>query len=301
MSDQKILITGGTGLLGKSITKELMAKGHEVVILSRKEDLSGEVKQYAWDINSGKLDERALEGVDTIIHLAGASIADGRWTASRKKVLLDSRVKTAKLLSDTVINNDLPVKNVISASAIGIYGDRGDEWLFENSHGDTKWISQLCDDWEASIDPFTEWGIRTVNMRIGIVLTTEGGALPKLTQGAKMGVNPILGNGKQWYSWIHIEDLVGAFMKAIENEKIFGSLNVVSPYPATNEEMTLAIEKALGKKTFKPKMPAFLMKLGMGKMSSIVLDSARVSSEKLQSLGYVFKFPELDAALKDLL
>jgi len=296
-----ILITGGSGLVGNALTETLLHKGHIVSWLSRTENLSKPVKQYRWDIEQNYIDEKAFENVDTIVHLAGAGIADKRWTASRKRVIRDSRIKSLELITKTITEKDLPVKNLISASAIGIYGDRGEELLFEDSSPEKNWLAKVCIDWEGAVDPLTEWGLRTAIVRIGLVLSNKAGALPKLLGPIKKSINPTLGSGEQYYSWIHIDDLTGIFIKIIEDHKLIGTYNAVAPNPATYNTLVKQLEEILNKKTFSPKVPGLFMKLGLGQMARIVLDSAKVSSKKIIEKGYQFKFDKLNPALKDLL
>jgi len=296
-----ILITGGSGLVGRSLTEKLLHKGHTVNWLSRSENLTGSIKQYRWDIEQSYIDEKAFESVDTIVHLAGAGIADKRWTTSRKKLIRDSRIKSLELLTNWITEKSLPIKNFISTSAVGIYGDRGDELLFEDSSPEKNWLAQVCKDWEVAVDPLTEWGLRTAIVRIGIVLSTAGGALPKLLDPIKKGINPTLGSGNQFYSWIHLDDLTGIFTKIIEDDKLIGTYNAVAPNPATYNFLVKGLAEILNKKTFSPKVPEFFMKLGLGQMARIVLDSANVSAKKIMDKGYQFKFDSLNAALKDLL
>jgi len=297
----KILITGATGLIGQQLGKNLIADGEEVVGLSRKENLDTEIPLYQWNIKKEHIDERALNGVKTIIHLAGAPIADEYWTYKRKEVLYDSRIKATNLLADTIMKNDLPVKNFISASAIGIYGNRGEEWLCEESSTEKNWLARLCKDWEASVDPLTEWGLRTACIRIGIVLAKNGGALDKMLPPIKKGINPVLGGGKQYYSWIHIDDLTGIFKYLINHPELFGVYNAVAPNPVRFKTFIESIENVLGKKTIKPPVPKFALRFAMGGMSKIVLDSARVSADKIIQKGYEFKYPDLDGAMQAIL
>lgn len=295
-----VLITGASGLIGKRLTELLVKDNIEVRHLSRSKKEDSSIPVYQWNIKEMTIEEGALNDVETVIHLAGASIASGRWTSSRKKELISSRIDSANLLAKYILKEDSSVKNFISANAIGIYGSREDEWLYESSALEDDWLARLCKDWEQATDQFTEWGIRTASMRIGLVMATEGGALAKLLGPAKLGVNPILGNGKQWYSWIHIDDIVNAMYHLIKNESLNGPFNLVAPNPVTQKAMAEAIDTALNKKTIKPFSPAFMMKLAMGQMAQIVLQSARVSSEKLESSGFSFRYKNIDEALKDL-
>ena len=298
---KKVLITGGTGLLGSEISKLFIKQGNEVCFLSRTEDLTADIKRYKWDIENATIDIKAFDGVTDIIHLAGAGVADKRWTASRKKVIEDSRIESANLLSKTIIENDLPIKSYISASAIGIYGDRDDEWLYENSAIENNWLAEVCEKWEATCDPITEFGIRTACVRIGLVMSNKGGALSKLTTGVKLGVNPILGDGKQYYSWIHVADLASIFVYVLNDEKIIGPINAVAPNPVNNKTFTIAIQKAMKKNPLNPTMPKKVMQFALGEMSSVLFDSARVSADLIQQKGYEFEFTVIDAALSNLL
>jgi len=296
----KILITGGTGLVGQQLSQKLLAEGKEVCWLSRTPKQDTAIPQYIWDVEAGIIDKKAFKGVDTIVHLAGAPIADKRWTAARKKAIYNSRIKSTELLTKYIVEGELLVKTFISASAIGIYGDRGDEWLYENSSEEKNWLAKVCCDWEAAVDPMTEWGLRTACVRIGLVLAKEGGALSKMLPPLKMGINPILGSGGQYYSWIHIDDLVGIFEQLVDDENLFGIFNAVAPNPVTFKEFIIALGNALGKKTFKPRVPEKLMKLMMGDMSQVLFDSARVSSKKIEGKGYKFKYSTINEALPDL-
>lgn len=288
-------------MVGQALTKKLLANGHTVSWLSRTENLTNSIKQYRWDIEQNYIDEKAFNNIDTIVHLAGAGIADKRWTNSRKKIIRDSRIKSLELLTQIITKNELPIKNFISTSAIGIYGDRGEEELFEESSPEKNWLANICKDWEAAVDPLTEWGLRTAIIRVGIVLSTKGGALPKLLDPIKKGINPTLGDGKQYYSWIHLDDLAGIFIKIIEDQKLIGTYNAVSPTPATFNTVVKEMATVLNKKTLNPKVPSLFIRLGLGQMASIVLDSAKVSSQKIMDKGYQFKFNNLNAALKNLL
>jgi len=297
---RKVLITGGTGLVGTAISKSLLAEGHQVCFLSRKENLNADIKRYKWNIVKGEIDINAFTEVTDIFHLAGAGVADKRWTANRKKEIEDSRIASANLLSKTIIDHELPIQTFISASAIGIYGDRGNEWLFENSAPESNWLAEVCKQWEAATDVLTEWGIRTANVRIGLVMA-DGGALAKLKTGVKLGVNPILGDGKQYYSWIHIDDLVGIFLHILNNENLFGPINAVAPAPVNNKAFTIAIQNAMGKKALNPTMPKKIMSLALGDMASVLFDSARVSADLIQEKGYQFKYEKIDNALTNIL
>ncbi len=297
----KILITGVTGLVGQHLAKTLVEEGKEIVGLSRKENLNADIPLYKWNIKEAFVDERALQGVDTIVHLAGASIAEKHWTYKQKELIYNSRIHSTNLLANTIIENDLPVKTFISASAIGIYGNRGEEWLCEESSPEKNWLARVCADWEAALEPLTEWGLRTACARIGIVLAKNGGALSKMLPPIKKGINPVLGSGEQIYSWIHIDDLTGIFMHLVNQPNLLGTFNAVAPNPVPFKTFVKSIENALGKKTIKPPTPKFALRFAMGEMSQIVLDSAKVSADKIIEKGYVFQYPELDEAMQAVL
>ena len=299
---QKVLITGGTGLIGSRLTELLLEKGYEVAYLSRRKLEGVRVKVYLWDLEKGYVAEEAIREADCIIHLAGAGVADERWTSSRKKEILESRTRSSRLLYEGLQRTPNQVKTLLSASAIGIYGgDRGEELLTETSSPGNDFLAGVTKAWEGAVQPVTGLGIRTVLLRIGIVLSDKGGALAKMAQPVRLGAGSPLGSGKQWVSWIHVDDLCRLFVYCLENPHVQGSYNAVAPEPATNEVLTKQIAEVLGKPLFMPNVPAFALKLAVGEMAATVLGSAKVSSQKITQAGFTYRFPGLTPALRDLL
>ena len=300
-----ILITGGTGLIGRALTKALLERNYRVVILTRnvKRMDSPDIKlRYVqWDADKQLIDNKAISEADYIIHLAGAGVADKRWTEKRKKEIVDSRVNSSKLIVDALKTVSDKVKAVISASAIGWYGEGGDARQFEESDppaGD--FLGQTCKQWEESIEPVTQLGIRLVKLRTGIVLSKEGGAIKEFIRPMKFGVAAILGTGKQIISWIHIDDLVNMYITAIENEKMSGAYNAVAPNPVSNKELTLQLAKKRKNFFIPVHVPSFILKLVLGEMSIEVLKSATVSSNKIQESGFLFKYATINEALEKI-
>lgn len=299
-SNRNILITGASGLIGTRLIKNLLEKGHRVSVLSRQASNFRGVSTYNWDIDKQLIDLKAFEGVDTIIHLAGAGIADKRWTKQRKQEIVDSRIRSTQLLYHTIEAIKAPIKTFISASAVGFYGDRDDEILYEKSEGGTGFLADCCKQWEAAVDQGLKSGIRVVKLRIGIVLSKQGGALSELARPVSFFVGAPLGSGKQWMPWIHLTDLVSIFEKAIENPDYSGTFNACTPYPVTNYEFT----KILAKKLFRPvwpvNVPEFVLKTMLGEMSTVILNSTRTSPQKLMDMGFRFRYQGLDAALSEI-
>ncbi len=297
----KVLIGGGTGLIGMRLSQVLKQKGYEVIHLSRKRDLTATFPRYAWDVTTGEFDEEAFHGVDYVINLAGAGIADKRWTASRKQLIIESRVKSMQLFHEAFkITGKLP-KAFIAASATGLYGNRDEEWLTENSAPGTGFLSESTQAWEKSITEMKSLNTRLVTIRIGIVLSLKGGAFPQLRMPQKFGIGAYFSNGRQYYPWIHIDDICAIFVKSIEDDRMKGIFNGVAPNPATNIEVTKAIAKAKNRKVLMMPVPSFLLRIGLGEMADVILTSARVSSQKLLDQGFEFKFPNLTTALEALL
>ncbi|WP_259070000.1 TIGR01777 family oxidoreductase [Mucilaginibacter sp. X4EP1] len=300
MNKQKsILLTGGTGLIGLSLTKQLLEKGYAVSHLSRSPGKDERVKTFLWDIDKGLIDEHCIDGVDIIIHLAGAGIADKPWTAERKRELVDSRTKSISLIYELLRKKKHRVKSIISASATGYYSDRGDELLTEESLPNTDFMAQCCIDWEAAVNEGKELDLRIVKYRTGVVLDTVG-ALAKMAMPIKLFVGSPLGSGKQWIPWIHWQDVVDMYLFAIENEELEGIYNMVAPHAVTNRQLTQAVAKQLRKPLWAPNVPAFLLKLIMGEMSTLVLGSTKVSAQKITDAGFEFKYPEIAPALKQI-
>jgi uncharacterized protein (TIGR01777 family) len=297
---RSILITGGSGLVGQHLSRLLQAKGYEVRHLSRKPTGKETYPTYRWDIARGELDADALRGLYGIIHLAGAGIADGRWTEKRRAEILSSRVDGLRLLHRAMPPDQRPAV-MVSASAIGYYGHRGDETLHENASpqmGD--FLSDTCVRWESALEPFSAEGIRTVRLRIGIVLSSQGGALAKMLPSYPLGVGAYFGDGQQWYSWIHLDDLCRMFVFALENEAINGVYHAVSPHPLRNRDFARAVGEGLGKKVLLLPVPVCALRLAMGQMADVVLHSTRADAEKIRAAGFRFEFDDVAKAVADL-
>lgn len=297
---KKILITGASGLIGGGLIKNFLDKGYEVSILSRTPSIIKSVKVYLWDIKKQEMDVKALEGIDTIIHLSGAAIADKRWTKHRKQEIISSRVDSTRLLYKTILATKTPIKTLISASAVGYYGDRKDEILREDSKAGTDFLADCCKQWESAVDEGAKMGIRVVKLRMGIVLSKKGGALSELARPVSFFVGAALGSGKQWMPWIHFSDLFSIFEKAIENKAFIGAFNACSPFPVTNFEFT----KILAKKLFRPlwpiKVPSFILRIILGEMSAVILNSNRCIPKKLIDSDFRFRYPSLGEALNEI-
>lgn len=295
-----ILITGGSGLLGRQLTRALLGKGYTVSHLSRKPGNNPQVKTYVWDVHKGIIDKHCIDGIDTIVHLAGAGIADKRWTESRKKELINSRTESIRLIYNLLKKKEHQVTSVISASGIGYYSNRGDELMTETSPPLNDFISRCCIEWENAVDEGGQLGLRTLKFRTGVVLDKDGGALPQLTRPVKLYVGSPIGNGKQWIPWIHWFDVLNMYLFGIENKELSGVYNMAAPNPVTNKQLTQAIAKQLHKPLWAPNVPAFLLKLMLGEMSTIVLSGTKVSSQKIQDAGFIFKFTEVATALNEI-
>jgi uncharacterized protein len=295
-----IVITGGNGLIGRHITRLLLQKGHRVFHLGRTIRQIEGVQSFSWDLKNKLIDAGCLEQADHIIHLAGTGIADERWTVNRKNEIINSRVETANLIFDYLSKNKNNVRSFISASATGIYGNRGNDLLTEESVTAHDFLATTCKLWEKAASRFEEQNKRVVKLRLGVVLDKEGGALPKLAQPMKFFIHPILGNGNQIYSWVHINDVARAFIFAVENEKMNGVYNIAAPNPVDYKTFSLALAKALHKITLTVPAPKFLLNIMLGEMASTVTGSANVSSEKIRKAGFVFEFEKLEDALKNI-
>jgi uncharacterized protein len=298
---ETVLITGGTGLIGRHLCKKLKEKGYNVALLSRKSNPYDDIPVYSWDPDKNMIDPEAISTADYIIHLAGAGIGDKRWTKKRRELISDSRIKTCELLFNKVQESGTKLKAFISASGIGYYGAVTSDKIFsetDNPSGD--FIGEICRQWEHSADRFEESRIRTVKIRTGIVLTKKGGALARMTTTVKMGIGSALGSGRQYIPWIHIDDLCNIYMKAIGDSSMIGAYNAVAPEHVTNREFMRTLAKVFEKPFFSPAVPSFALKILFGKMSGILLNGSRVSAGKIISAGYNFEFPDLENALKNL-
>lgn len=297
---QHILLTGASGLIGRQLTQALLNKGYTVSHLSRKPKNDSPVKVYLWDIHKGTIDEQCMNGVDIIIHLAGAGIAETRWTESRKKELIDSRVKSIELIYQVLKQKPHQVKKVISASATGYYGNRSDELLTEDSKAGEGFLSECCIAWEKAVDEGKVLGLDILKFRTGVVLSKDGGALPKLATPVKLYIGSPLGNGLQWIPWIHENDVIKMYLYGVEHPDLTGTCNMAAPLPVTNAQLTKAVAHQLKKPLWAPKVPAFLLKLLLGEMAVVVLGSTRTSAIKIEQEGFQFQYPNIETALKEI-
>ncbi|NOY05419.1 MAG: TIGR01777 family protein [Chlorobi bacterium] len=296
----KVLVSGSTGLIGSALVSLLRSKGYEVIRLVREKSLPDENATY-WDIPSGHIETKELEGMDAVVHLTGANLSAGRWTEKRKAAFHESRVRATRVLSDALAGLERPPGVFISASAIGYYGNRGSEKLSEDSPSGTGFLAELCRQWEDATNPAKAKGIRVVTARIGVVLSPRGGALKKLLPFFRLGLGGKMGGGAQYMSWISIHDLVRAFQYCLSHEDLCGLVNFVAPNPVTNAEFTRALATACRRPALLP-VPGWVLKLMFGEMAEeTILSSARVLPEKLRASGFDFHFPELQKALRHLL
>lgn len=300
-TERTVLLCGGSGLIGRRLQTLLTERGYTVLVLSRSK--SDQPNRFYWDPSQGFLNIDALNA-GHIVNLAGAGVADKKWSTKRKAEIINSRVDSADILYKKLTERKRYPNSYISASAIGYYGDRGDELLTEDSASGQGFLAETTSRWEEAADRFTRLGIRTVKLRIGVVLANGGGALQKLVTPIRLMAGAPLGSGQQYMSWIHIDDVCEMIIAAIENDnkQWSGPVNLVAPTAVTNAEITRAIAGVLGKPLILPNVPAFALRLAMGEMADIVLESARVAPERaLNELKYEFRYPELDAALRNLL
>jgi uncharacterized protein (TIGR01777 family) len=299
-----ICITGGTGLIGTALSQYLSAKGHAIIILSRtaKPSSTKGITYAAWNVEAETIDGDTIASSDYIIHLAGAGVADKRWTVKRKTEILNSRVHGGKLLVKALKEIPNKVKAVISSSAIGWYGPDTGKPFVESAQPYTDFLGETCKQWEEAIDPVSAIGKRLVKLRTGIVLSNNGGALKEFKSPLRFGLAAILGSGSQMISWIHIDDLCRMYEFAMENENISGIFNAIAPKPVTNKDLTVTLAKKMrGNAFITAPVPSFVLKIVLGEMSIEVLKSATVSSAKIQSAGFQFLYPTIDAALNELI
>jgi len=296
-----ILITGGTGLIGNALSKKLIASGHEVRILSRNPKSNGTIKAFRWNVESGTIDEAAFDGIDHIVHLAGSGIADKRWTDARKKDLIDSRVESMKLITDVVKKKNIHLKSFVGASAIGIYGMNTSEKIYaETDKGTSDFLSHICEVWENSYKEIESLSEKNTILRIGVVLSENGGALKRLLPLFRFGLGSAVGSGRQYMPWIHVDDMVSVIYEALFNAQLKGIYNAVALEHMTNSAFSKALAKSLYKPFFMPNVPAFLMKLVFGEMANVLLEGSRVNDQKLLNTGFSFKYPTISAALKKI-
>lgn len=301
------LITGGTGMVGSALTQRLIRSGHSVVILTRRARPSNHpsIRYLGWDPFQSWLEESAIREADYIIHLAGANVAEKRWTAKRKQEILESRVRSGEFLVESLQKIPNRVKAVLSASAQGWYGADSvipnSKPFVESDPAHSDFLGSTCQSWEKSVHPLSSMGIRLIQLRIGIVLSTTGGALAEFIKPVRFGLSPILGNGQQVISWIHLEDLTQLMEWALMQESVSGVYNAAAPNPVSNRSLMKALAHACSRPFVPVPVPAFLLKLILGEMSIEVLKSTTMSVEKIQRAGFSFQFPQIESALKDLL
>ena len=294
---EKVLITGGSGLIGRRLSFLLKSRGYEVRILSRSNNPKNNYKTFVWNVSEQYINESAFEGLNHIIHLAGAGIADKRWSEKRKKEIIASRVASTNLLYNSVKRLKTPLNSFISASATGYYGAVTSETIFEEKDKPAKdFLGKVCSLWEDSIFQFNEIKIRTVALRTGIVLSKDGGALKKM----KTPIITSLGNGKQYMPWIHIDDLCELYIKAIEDEQFKGAFNAVSPEHISNLSFSKKISKIFNYPFLALGAPSLILQIVFGEMSTIILNGSRISANKIKQAGFKFKFENLEKALKNL-
>lgn len=296
----KILLTGATGFIGSALAPFLKDHGHDVYKLVRNRN-SGNPSDIYWDPAAGVLAPESLEGFDAVINMSGENLADGRWTESKKQRILSSRVKSTQLLSDCMNNLRKPPNVFVSFSAIGYYGSRGDSLLTELSSDDTTFLSRVCRLWEDAASGAEKHGIRVVRLRLGVVLSSKGGALAKMLPPFKMWLGGPLGTGEQYMSWIALDDLLAAILHVIQTKTLSGAVNAVAPNPVTNAEFTKTLGAVLKVPTLF-RVPAFMLRLLLGEMAEeMLLGSARVRPERLLESGFKFQYPELKGALEHLI
>jgi len=302
----RILVSGSTGFLGTALVETLEAQGHAIARLVRPEtsrkNAAGARAQtaVAWDPVAGQFDASAAEGAEALIHLAGASIAGGRWNASRKELLRTSRIAAARHLIAALAKLQRPPRAIVAASAIGYYGNRGDETLTEASASGNDFLASLCREWEAETARAAEFGARVVNLRFGIILAAHGGALPRMAMPFKLGAGGRLGDGRQWMSWLTLPEVICILQFALAHSALTGPVNAVTPNPVRNSEFTAVLAKALHRPALFP-APAFALRLALGEMAdALLLVSQRVIPSKLADLGYAFLQPSLADALAEI-
>jgi len=297
---KNILITGATGLIGRQLIPYLQMQGHRISVLSRKKMNIDGATVFVWDVEKQTIETDALKGINTIIHLAGEGIADKRWTAKRKAQIIDSRVKSAQLLYKTIKETNSTLATFVSASAVGYYGDRKGEFLNESDNPGHGFLSDCCIQWEAAADEGIAMGIRVVKIRIGLLLSEKDGALAAMARPIKFFIGAPLGSGKQWVPWIHIDDVIGIFTKAVEDETMQGAYNAAAPYPATNKLVVKRIAWHLSRPVWPIHVPKMVLKAILGELSILVLMSSNTSAQKILDAGYQFKFLDLDEALREI-
>ncbi|UCE93595.1 MAG: TIGR01777 family oxidoreductase [Flavobacteriaceae bacterium] len=298
----KVLVTGGTGAVGSQLCDFLAGQNFEVSVLSRRKNENSRYTTYLWDYKHALIDKKALENCDYIVHLAGAGIADSRWTSERKREILESRIKTTSLIYKALSTVDHKVKAIISASAVGYYGQINSDHIYvEDDPPGEDFVAQVCQKWEEESRKFENLGIRTVQFRIGIVLMKKGGALEKMALPFNYNVGAVLASGKQIIPWIHVVDLLRMILLGIQSSEMKGPYNACSPHPVSNSAFSKLLAKTLNKPILLPNIPEFVLKTILGKRAVLLTAGSRVSSQKIINSGFKFNHPELEPCLRDIL
>jgi hypothetical protein len=296
----RVVVTGATGLVGGALVASLLAAGHRVDRVSRRPPAPGST-DIQWDPERDEFDASRLRGAEAVVHLAGEPVAARRWTAEHKARVRESRIRSTRLLAEAVARLREPPEVLVTASGVGYYGDRGDEVLTEDSGPGTGFLADVCQEWEAAADPARAAGVRVVHLRIGLVLSAAGGALPAMLRPFRLGVGGVVGSGRQYWSWIALPDLVRVVEQALVADTLAGPVNGVAPTPATNREFTKALGRVLRRPTLVP-FPAPAVRLVLGEMGqALLLASARVRPERLERSGFRYLHPDLEPALRALL
>ena len=295
-----VLVSGSTGLVGSAVVQALTAKQHRVTRLVRTAAAPG-TAAVSWDPAAKRLPAQALEGLDAVVHLAAENIATGRWSAAKKAAIRNSRVQGTRVLCEALSQLNDPPSVLVSASAIGYYGSRGDRVMREDSRPGDDFLAHVCQDWEAATQAAAARGIRVVRLRLGVVMARQGGALRKMLTPFKLGLGGVMGSGQQYVSWVSLDDVAGIVLHALRDESLSGPVNAVAPHPVTNAELTKTLGRVLKRPT-KAWMPTPVVRVIFGEMGdALLLSSARVEPARLQASGYAFKHPELEGALRDIL
>lgn len=302
---KKVLVTGASGLVGTRLTKLLLGSGYEVSMLGRKanglkSEFRSKTNSFVWNLEKAEIDAKAFEGVSAIIHLAGAGVADKRWSNERKKEIVESRVQSAKMIFDFLKKNKHEVKTFISASAVGYYGDCGEEVVTEEHKSGKGFLAEVCKQWEQSAKQFSKLEIREVRCRIGIVLAKEGGALSELTRTIPLGVASYFAKSNLYYPWVHVDDVCGILIHALEKENVKGAYNTTAPKPLLMKDLMTQILTAKKSKAVLMPAPGFAVKLALGELSEMLLSSQKCSAEKILETGYRFKFGKIEKALAEI-
>lgn len=295
-----ILLTGGSGMIGKRLSRHMIDNGHQVAWLSHSEAHAEHVRIFKWDIEKAIIDEEAIKWAEVIVHLAGENIAERKWTRSRKKKIIESRTKSTALLKQSLETIPHRVHTILAASAIGYYGDRQKELLYENSGPGMGFLSECCTQWEAALHTLFAPDRRLVILRTGIVLDAAAGALKEMMKTLPFGIAPVLGNGKQIYSWIHLDDMCLMYMHALSNYIMKGVYNAVAPFPVTQRYMMKIIRKTRRSFSLIVPVPSISLRIILGELSSVVLISQNVSCDKFSATGFKFKFDHIEPALQDI-